>query len=74
MGRLITAKELREYLGISVGNWYRKLPDLRGAGFPAPVPVFNRYDLDAVDNWLASQNGQTNDSPPTEAEWDMWLK
>ena len=48
-------------LGLTPDQFRQKLPQLLNRGFPAPDPTTGNYYLPAIDQWMASRFGLTND-------------
>ena len=69
MNRLVSARVLCERLGLATTTFHRRRLELEAKGFPRRLPVLNKYDMRAVDNWLATQNHPSNDAPVKKKDW-----
>ena len=45
------------YLQISETRLHALLPQMREVGFPAPDPLMERYDRNAIDDWWDKRSG-----------------
>ena len=59
MRRTLNTAEVAEMLGKSRAWFYRHRGELRAAGFPEPLPVIKRWNIDQVSDWL--QQAATRD-------------
>lgn len=55
--RMINKVQLAAYLGMSRSTLRHKLPGLEARGFPDKIPGLDRYDLNAVNDWLDRAGG-----------------
>jgi hypothetical protein len=54
--RDVPPEEAARRLGIPLGVFDGKLPNLLARGFPRPDPDTGNYDLHAIDRWMDSRN------------------
>ena len=54
--RLIPVTLVARRLGISLGEFEKKLPALLADGFPAAIPILGTYHLEMVDRWIDARH------------------
>lgn len=62
--RLMTTDQVAGYLGCEEVDMGELLPQLYNLGFPHPLPVLDRWDVQAVDKWLDRKSGINPDPEP----------
>lgn len=70
--RVLNRAETAAYIGYSVTWFAERLPELYAKGFPAPLPLLERWDRHAIDRWLDRLGG--NMPMTVEDERDAWAR
>lgn len=55
IGQLLNATQVARRLGRSRSWFYEHRAELERASFPQPVPIVDRWNPKAIDDWVATQ-------------------